>query len=147
MYSYITGFLSISFICYTLSQIGNFYDHYRQRSRAYDRAQTYLKTELCTNPRVKASLGEYNLCDQSERVMDKTPLMAAIFDSAEDIHICGNGYCSLLGHNITNSLPQVIITMGIFALILLWASGIQWRRNREKTSQDYWSLPIKSKDN
>jgi hypothetical protein len=96
---------------------------------------------------VKASLGEYNLCDQSERVMDKTPLMAAIFDSAEDIHICGNGYCSLLGHNITNSLPQVIITMGIFALILLWASGIQWRRNREKTSQDYWSLPIKSKDN
>ena len=143
MYSYITAFLSISFICYTLSQIGNFYDHYLQRARAYERAQTYLKTELCTNPRVKASLGEYNLCDQSERVMDKTPLMSAIFDTAEDIHICGNGYCSLLGHNITNSLPQIIITFGIFALLLLWASGIQLRRNNQKRAHDYWSLPIK----
>tara|TARA_B100001027_G_C16038335_1_gene228716 strand:+ start:58 stop:507 length:450 start_codon:yes stop_codon:yes gene_type:complete len=143
MYSYITAFLSISFICYTLSQIGNFYDHYRHRARAYERAHTYLQTETCTNPRVKASLGEYNLCDQSEKVMDKTPLMAAIFDTAEDIHICGNGYCSLLGHNITNSLPQIIITTGIFALLLLWASGVQLRKNHDRHSKEYWSLPFK----
>lgn len=145
MYSSITALISISFICFTISQIGNFYDHYTHRARAYDRAQTYLKTELCTNPRVKASLGEYNLCDKSEKVMDKTPLMAAIFDTAEDIHICGNGYCSLLGHNITNALPQIIIAMGIISVILLWASGIQLRKNSITASQEYWSLPVKRK--
>ena len=145
MYSSITAFISLSFICFTISQIGNFYDHYRQRARAYDRAQTYLKTEICSNARVKASLGEYNLCDQSEKVMDKTPLMAAVFDTAEDIHICGNGYCSLLGHNITNALPQIIIAMGIMAVIVLWASGIQLRKNRITAGEEYWSLPVKEK--
>lgn len=145
MYSSLTAFISISFICFIISQIGNFYDHYRHRERAYDRAQTYLKTEICTNPRVKASLGEYNLCDKSEKVMDKTPLMAAIFDTAEDIHICGNGYCSLLGHNITNALPQIIISMGIIAVIVLWASGIQLRKNSITAGQKYWSLPVKEK--
>ncbi len=144
MYSSITALISISFICFTISQIGNFYDHYTHRARAYDRAQTYLKTELCTNPRVKASL-ESTIYVTRVKVMDKTPLMAAIFDTAEDIHICGNGYCSLLGHNITNALPQIIIAMGIISVILLWASGIQLRKNSITASQEYWSLPVKRK--
>lgn len=141
MYSLITWFLSMSFIAFTISQLGNFHSHYHARLRTYERAQAYLKTELCTNPRVKASLGEYNLCDQSEQIMDKPPLFTAIVDTAEDIHICGNGYCEVLGHNITNSLPQIIITLGIIAIILLWASGVQLRRNRDRYAENYWQLP------
>jgi hypothetical protein len=141
MYSLITWILSISSICFMISQLGNFHNHYRSRQRTYERAQSYLKTELCTNPRVKASLGEYNLCDRSEQIMDKPPLFTAIVDTAEDINLCGNGYCELLGHNITNSLPQIIITLGIIAVILLWASGVQLRRNNARRAMEHWSLP------
>jgi len=141
MYSIVTLFTALSVVCFIISQIGNFHAHYRSRLRSYDRAQTYLKTELCTNPRVKASLGEFNMCDQSEEIMDKPPLFTAIVDTAEDIHICGNGYCSVLGHNITNSLPQIILAFGIIAILLVWASGVQIRRNREENKKKYWSLP------
>ena len=133
------------FVMFIISQMGNFYDHYRQRQRAYEKAFEYLQTETCTNPRVRASLGDYSLCKQSEETLDKPPLFTAIVDTAEDIHICGNGYCSMLGYNITNSLPQVILTLGIFAVIILWASGIQLRRNRERERDSYWSLPSQNK--
>tara|TARA_B100000674_G_C37932656_1_gene958738 strand:+ start:204 stop:647 length:444 start_codon:yes stop_codon:yes gene_type:complete len=147
MYSAITAFLSLSFIAFIFIQVGNFCDHYGQRAREYTRAQTYLNSDVCTNPRIIKAMAGNTKCSYYEKVMDKTPIMGAIFDTAEDIHICGNGYCSLLGHNITNSLPQIIITMGIIAVILLWASGIQLRRNRERASEEFWSLPIKTKKN
>jgi len=72
--------------------------------------------------------------------MDKPPFITAILDTAEDIHICGNGYCSMLGVNITNALPQVILTLAIIAVIILWASGVQLRRNKQRQSDDYFSL-------
>lgn len=141
MYSVVTLFTGVSVVCFIISQIGNLHAHYRSRLRSYEKAQTYLKSDLCTNPRVKARLGEFNLCDQSEEIMDKPPLFTAIVDTAEDIHICGNGYCSVLGHNITNSLPQIILAFGIIAILMIWASGIQIRRNREENKKRYWSLP------
>ena len=134
------------FLMFVISQLGNFHVHYKTRLRSYERAQTYLKTELCTNPRVKASLGEYNLCSQSEETLDNPPLFTAIVDTAEDIHICGNGYCSMLGVNITNSLPQVILTLAIIAVILLWASGVSLRKSRERQESAYWSLPQQKKE-
>lgn len=130
-------------VMFAISQLGNLSNHYQTRRRAYSRAQTHLQTEVCTNPRVRAELGEYSRCEESEETMGRPPLFTAIVDTAEDIHICGNGYCSMLGVNITNALPQVIITMGIIAVIILWASGIQLRRNRDRNSEKYWSLPEK----
>ncbi len=141
MYSVITFTTTLTFIAYLLSKVGTFYNHYHARQRAYSRAQAYLKTELCTNPRVKATLGEYNLCDRSEQIMDHPPLFTAIIDTAEDIHFCGNGYCELLGHNITSSMPQIILTLGIIAMILLGVGWSGWRKNREREAEQYWSLP------
>ena len=141
MYSLITFISAMSFVAYLLSQVGNFYNHYRSRQRAYSRAQAYLQTELCTNPRVKATLGEFNLCDQSEKIMDNPPLFTAIIDTAEDIHICGNGYCELLGHNITSSLHWIIIALAFSATMMLYCVGNGWRKDRMKYAEEYWALP------
>lgn len=141
MYSLVTYYVvGFFFFMFLVTQFGNGINHYNSRRRSYERARKYLQTEVCTNPRVRASLGEYSLCEQSEETMDKPPFITAILDTAEDIHICGNGYCSMLGVNITNALPQVILTLAIIAVIILWASGVQLRRNKQRQSDDYFSL-------
>jgi len=128
-----------------ITQFNNLHTYWKIRKRAYERAQTFLLTEACTNPRVRAKLGAYNLCDESERTMDDTPFLGAFKDSMESIHVCGNGYCSMLGVNITNSLPQVVLTLAIVAIIIVWASGISLRRKQNMEREDYWSLPSKTR--
>lgn len=135
----------MSFIAFSVSQLGTLRLNYMQRRREYKRAQNYLNQETCTNPRVKAELGEFNLCHQSEKIMDNPPFIAAIVDTAEGLHLCGNGYCELLGHNITSSLPQIIFTLGIMTLLLLWISGKNFRHNQNEAAETYWSLPGSSK--
>ena len=146
MYSSLISFtLTISFIAYGVTQLGTLKQNYNRRNREYKRAKNYLKQETCTNPRVKAELGDFNLCLESEKIMDNPPFIAAIVDTAEGLHLCGNGYCELLGHNITSSLPQIIFTLGIMALLLLWVSGRNFRRNQNEAAESYWSLPGSSK--
>lgn len=141
MYSLISGFISISFIAFSISQLGTFRKNFKLRQREYDQAIKYLKTEACTNVRVKADLGRFNLCSEAEQRLDNTPLISAIVDTAEGLHLCGNGYCELLGHNITSSLPQIILSLGILALLVLWVAGDQCRRNRAMRGEQFWSLP------
>ena len=145
MYHYVTGLISFSILLSLFISAGDMYDHYKHHARQYKKAQIYLKSDVCTNPFMIRDMQGDTKCSYYERVMDKTPLMAAIFDTAEDLHICGRGYCSLLGHNITNSLPQILATLAILAVILLWASGIQFRRNQQQHQQQYWSLPIRTR--
>ncbi len=121
----------------------NFHTNWTRRSREYERAKTYLQTETCTNPRVRAKLGTYHRCDESERTMDDTPVLSAFKDSMENLHVCGNGYCEMLGMNITNSLPQVMLTLAIFGILVVWASGISFRRRRDREAEEYYSLPVK----
>ena len=100
------------------------------------------ETDVCTNPFMIRDMQGDTKCSYYEKVMDKTPLVAAIFDTAEDLHICGRGYCSLRTQHY-QFLPQILATLAIFAVILLWASGIQFRRNRQHHQQQ-WSLPIRT---
>ena len=142
----ITLFFSVSSVCYMIVQLGNFRNHYTTRLRTYKKAKYYLKTEACANLRVKDQLDEFNLCRQAEEIMDKPPLFTAVVDTAEDMHICGNGYCSMLGINITNSLPQIFAVLGTVALLLVWASGVSLRQGRARNRESYFSLPLKKKD-
>ena len=139
--SYISTFVAVSFICFTLIQSRNFWRHYKRRQRAWVRAEIYIHSETCTNQRVKSDLGSFNLCEESEEIMNSPPFFTAVVDTAEDIHICGNGYCEVLGMNITQALPQIVLVLIISALLILWAGGVQFRRNREKAGDNYWSLP------
>jgi len=132
-------FIFVAFV----HQGNNFHSHWTRRTREYDRAQTFLLTEACTNPRVRAKLGTYHRCDESERTMDDTPVLSAFKDSMENLHVCGNGYCEMLGMNITNSLPQVMLTLAIFGILVVWASGISFRRRRDREAEEYYSLPVK----
>lgn len=145
MYSLISGFISISFFAFTISQLGTFQKNFKSRQREYNEAMKYINQETCTNVRVKAELGRFNLCTEAEQRLDTPPLIAAIVDTAEGLHLCGNGYCELLGHNITSSLPQIILSLGILALLVLWVAGDQCRRNRTIRGEQFWSLPGSAK--
>ena len=134
------------FVIFFIVQAGNFYNHYCQRSRDYKKAKKYLQTDVCTNPYIRNSLEGYSLCTQSEETLDKPPLFTAIVDTAEDMHICGNGYCSMLGYNVTNALPQIFLVLCIFVTILLWASGIQIRQNYDASRDKRFSLPFREKE-
>jgi len=135
-----TFVVTTSTVCFVISQLNNFHNHYNARRRSYERARKYLQTENCINTRVIADLGDFNLCDEAEQIMDKPPLVKAIVDTAEDINICGKGYCEVLGHNITNSMPQIMLTLLIAIGLFVWALIVQYRQDRRKKAEEYYDL-------
>lgn len=131
----------------TISYIGHFHTYWTERTKAYQRASVFIKTETCTNPRVRASLGEFNLCDQSENILSKEPFVAALYDVAEDLNICGHNRCTILYVDVTKNLYKWVFGILIIAIIGVWAGMIDLKQMWDKKILDHYTLPIKVKGN
>lgn len=127
----------------TISYIGHFHNYWSKHSKAYERASVFIKTETCTNPRVRATLGEFNLCDESETILSKEPFIAALYDVAEDLNICGHNRCTILYMDVTKNLYKWIIGLFVIALVGIWVGVIDMKQMWEKKVMDHYSLPTK----
>ena len=72
--------------------------------------------------------------------VDKNVLQAFMNDSAQ------NSLLGLYDTFVGGFFSQAsIFTLGIMALLLLWVSGRNFRRNQNEAAESYWSLPGSSK--
>jgi hypothetical protein len=133
--SYISGFASFALLCWSVSQIGVYNSYYVSRSIQFKQAKTFIQSETCTNPHLKSQLGEFNLCDKSSKILYTQPWLGAVFDTAEDLRVCGHGSCS-------KNLPKIIISVLIFAVVVLLASGVQIRKSNARMAMNHFTLPI-----
>ena len=147
MKSWILTSISSLVLFSTISYVGRFHTYWTDRSKAYERASVFIKTETCTNPRVRADLGEFNLCDRSELILSKEPFVAALYDVAEDLNICGHNRCTILYVDVTKNLYKWVLGILLIALVGVWVGIIDMKQMWDKKIMDHYTLPVKVKSN
>ena len=145
MRSWILTSISALILFSSISYIGHFHNYWSKRSKEYERATVFIKTETCTNPRVRATLGDFNLCDKSEEILTKTPLVAALYDVAEDLNICGHNRCSVLYVDVTKNLWKWVFGIITLAFFGIWVGIIDYRQMLDKKNLEKFTLPHKTK--
>jgi hypothetical protein len=129
MWSYISGSMSLFFIIWTVSKVGVYHKFYVERTIRFEEARFLTQSDACTDPIRRAVLSD--LCMEKQRVLYTKPWLGAVFDTADALSI-----------PYSQNLPKIIISLLILALVVLLASGIQIRRNKEHNDANYWRLPI-----
>lgn len=141
--SYVTLFLSFSLVMYIITQFGSFHNYWNRRKLEHKKAQRFLNTETCTNARVKADLGDFNLCGKPEEILSQSPFFKALYDVAEDNSLCGRGKCYMFYADVTSNIHKIIITLGILAILVCFLSGLQIKKERHANAVDFYRLPLK----
>ena len=128
---------------YIITQFGSFHNYWNRRRIEHRKANRFLNTETCTNPRVKADLGDFNLCTKSEEILAQSPFFKALYDVAEDNSICGRGKCYMFYTDVTSNIHKIIITLGILSILVCFLSGLQIKKHRYEAASNYYRLPLK----
>jgi len=129
----------------SISYIGYFHTYWTKHAKDYNRASIFIKTETCTNPRVRSTLGDFNLCDTSEEILTKTPMVAALYDVAEDLNVCGHNRCSILYVDVTKNLHKWAFVIFVISGFAFWVGIIDLKQMCDKKQLDKFSLPHKIK--
>lgn len=143
MRSHIITAISSLILFSSISYIGHFHTYWTKRTKDYDRATVFIRSETCTNPRVRASLGEFNLCDKSETILSKEPFVAALYDVAEDLNVCGYNRCTVLYVDVTKNLYKWVVGVILLAFIGVWVGLIDLKQMWEQRVMDHYTLPVK----
>lgn len=143
MRSHIITTISSLILFSSISYIGRFHTYWTNRTKDYNRASVFIKSETCTNPRVRASLGEFNLCDKSESILSKEPFVAALYDVAEDLNVCGHNRCTVLYVDVTKNLYKWVVGIFLLAFVGVWVGIIDLKQMWDKKIMDHYTLPVK----
>ena len=89
----VTTFLLFSF-CFVA--LRGFHNHYIARTDKARRARLYLKSDVCTNHKLRIQLGPEAKCAQKEMELRVSPFHRAVYDSLEDYQLCGHKRCEAM---------------------------------------------------
>ena len=120
-----------------LGSMKSYHKYYILHAKQYREALGFLETTACLDSGIRASLGEFNLCDQSEERLRIWPILRAFYDLLEDLSICGHGRCWVVLQMFTNSIPWLIVTSMLMALIIYKCVADK----RYRDSIEHWKLP------
>jgi hypothetical protein len=85
------------------------------------------------------------LTDKSEEILTKTPIVAALYDVAEDLNICGHNRCSVLYIDVTKNLYKWVFGIVTLAFFGIWVGIIDMKQMWDKNYLERYSLPVKRK--
>ena len=122
--------MSLFFIIWTVSKVGVYHKYYVERTIRFEEARFLIQSDACTDPVRRAVLSD--LCMEKQKVLYTKPWLGAVFDTADALSI-----------PYSQNLPKIVISLLIVAVVILLASGIQIRRNKEHNEADHWRLPLK----
>lgn len=130
MISYFSGFFSFTFLIWVVSKGGLYNTHYIERSLKFQQAKFLLSSTACTDPERRVILSQS--CTEAVKILYTKPYIAAIFDTADDLQL-----------PYVVNLHKIIVGFILLAVVVLYASGIQIRRDRQENHLNQWRLPIK----
>ena len=130
-----------------LSQMLNFHQYWIGRTKEYKQATTYMQSENCQNPLMRAHLGSFNKCEEAEDILGRYPVITALHDVATDLNICGHGRCHIFYMDITNNLHKIVIGLALLSLLGMWIFKRTGNEKRQLKEIDYYTLPTKRKTN
>lgn len=109
---------SACLVAFCVKKIGDFHGYYTDRRIKWQQAVVFLQSDNCVNPITRASLGSFNLCDDSERIVAKPPAMAAVYDLAADLYF--QEAASLVFLDISANLHKILIVVVVMIFCVLY---------------------------
>jgi hypothetical protein len=130
-------------LAFFTSQIGKYMSAVRARTIQQQLAKTFLMSETCTNPHVRAALAgsQYSLCTEAEEVLLQQPLLAGLFDVADSMTPCGENRCYIFYRDLKSSLPTILVISLTFAVLLCWCGNATRKYRMEMREYNRYQLP------
>ena len=117
-------------VAFTISKLHNFreywYRHYQKSQAAY----ALLDSTVCQHAETRMSTGEFNNCHEAETFLHISPLHRAIFNLAEDLHVCGNDRCAILYMDITDRLSYLFALIISIVMLAILKLSRDWQHQR-----------------
>lgn len=133
---WIGGFLSVGLF---LLQIRSFNRYRVERRRQHDEARVYLESDVCADPITRAQLGNFNLCERAEHIVDESPTTAALYDILNDWYPCGHGRCDYALDWFWARLHWIIMFVGIIGTMIY----IKWVDHQNVQMFSRMTLPTR----
>jgi len=118
--------LLFAVITWTFYVYYTFYGKYENAlfdvQKKFEKAATYLSSDVCKNKELRAGLENYNMCEESERLLNKNMNTEAIHMALSNIDWCQNGVCTVWGVNITGAVDSIASMMYWGTIILFFVS-------------------------
>lgn len=111
----------------TIMATKDYMDYLHDAKKKYRKAQVYLKTDVCTNTQYRSILGEYSQCDESEKIVETSPYVAAMYRVAHDFNTYCKSHVDRLWHFIEHNLWYIAggsIALGF--VIIKYISELRW---------------------
>lgn len=122
-----------SLVAFSVKKVGDFHGYYTDRRIRWKQAFVFLQSDNCVNPITRSSLGSFNLCDDSEKIVAKPAIMAAVYDLARDLYF--EDAASMLYMDISANLHKImmVVVVMMFCVLYLMFRGYQHDREKQKT--------------
>jgi len=141
------GLLSFFVLTFMVSQLGNFHSYWIVRSKEWVQATTFMNSENCMNPLMRSKLGTFNLCDTSEKICSRYPVMSAVYDVAHDLNICGHGRCTVLYMDVTSNLHKIVVGSALLSFMGLYVFKKCCDDAKVDKQIHYYQLPTSHRKN
>ncbi len=134
--------VSLLVLAWAGTTIRNFAGYWHAHRLEYASATALLRSEVCTDPDTRLSVGSFDQCSNAQAAVAIHPFHSAVFSVAEDLYICGHRRCELLWLDITERLTLILTLMFMIACLVLlkWFRLAQQRAVYAEAS--HWQLPI-----
>lgn len=142
--SYFTACISFLSVMYLITQIGTFNKYWHNRIKEKKQALIYLDSDVCVDVRKRSNLGSFNLCVESEEILNHNPFFRAMYDIAEDNSLCGRGKCYMFYTDVTSNIHKIIITLGFLSIFICFISTLKIKKHQDDRCAQYYSLPLKA---
>lgn len=138
------GFLVVAVIV-VLGALKSFHHFYLQRLEQSKEAEAYLKSDTCSNHKLRVKVGKYQQCAQAEYELAISPWTRAMYDLLESYSICGQARCEALSywlHENRYFIFGFFLAVGwVFYQFLIY----QWQAQSFSNFMEKQFLPIKNK--
>lgn len=116
--------------------------HYWERLDRHQRAQLYLQQAVCRDDHIKAKLGDYNKCRDSEHTLNQSVRWLALTDAALD----AAHWMGFSGSQFSDTYMFKLYSVGVLILVLgLWLGIFRIGAQREIVVATTPLLPTVSK--
>jgi len=125
----VTSVAALTALAFGVMTAGTFHERYTHHKRERERASEYMKSSHCRRgSSSRSKLGDFQLCDKSERILAGSPLWFSILDVSHTLP----PVLASLADSARQDVFRVVCTLGGLGLLWSWvrkytgAQAQQW---------------------
>lgn len=112
----LTTIAFVAAMAFAVVTAGTFRDRLHFHTQKWQRAEVYLSSAHCREGGKRSKLGEFQLCDESEKILSSSPLFHAVVDVSQKIPPVLADFTTALRQD----LHRVALTVGVAVVAWMW---------------------------